>query len=256
MDLDTFLSELRSGPLAPHEDWMRRQLRPALDVRVAAPGARVRSRLGGAPELPVGAEWPRIDARPYRFVAQLELAELPSRALWPLPWRDALPSAGLLSLFVADDPTGELDPRAELDWTDPRYAIAILTPPGIACEPLATPPEVDFGASALVTFHDTLDLPGGLEQAQGWPFDCLRDDARSEAYDALRARMHGEHHLFGYPTQYTLAYDPTPPGRIPLASFTSSELHAWTWHDGDALMLFLDPKEVREGRFGLGADCG
>jgi hypothetical protein len=149
-----------------------------------------------------------------------------------------------------------MDPRGELDWNDPRCAVAILTPPGLACEPVVPPPEVDFGTSAQVVFCETLDLPGGLEQAQGWPFDCLHDTASQEASDALRARMHGEHHLFGYPTQYTLAYDPTPPGLIPLASFSSSEVHAWTWHDGDALMLFVDPKEVREGRFALGADCG
>jgi uncharacterized protein YwqG len=62
-----------------------------------------RSRLGGAPELPPGFEWPRWRDEELAFVAQIDLAEV---ALLGVP--TGLPAEGLLVLFCALDarPTG------------------------------------------------------------------------------------------------------------------------------------------------------
>lgn len=250
--LEDLERELASSVLAPHAAWLTEHARRAIDVR-RVEDVSGRSRLGGAPDLPRGMEWPRIGTRPYRFVAQLDLAALPREAM-PLAVRDALPMRGLLSLFVADDPTGELDPRAELDWTSPDYAIAILSEPDADLVAATPPVEVSFGTSVPISFAPTLDLPHDRDQVASWP-TALDDDAAYEARHALRRRLHDDH-LFGYPTHCTLAYDPTPKGQVPLASFFSDDALSWCWHDGDCLMLFVDPSQIRIGRFSLGADCG
>lgn len=252
MTLDELDRAIDAAGLSADRTWIREHTRSAIDVR-RTDETTGRSRLGGAPDLPRGTEWPRVRGRPYRFVAQIDLADLP-RVSVPPSLRVSLPSAGLLSLFVADDPSGEIDPRGELDWTSPEYAIAILSEPDAELAPLTSPDEVSFGESAHVTFTATHDLPHDRDQVPTWPW--ARDDERAyEAHRALRQRLHDDH-LFGYPTHCSLGYDPTPKGQCPLASFSSDDALAWQWHDGDCLMLFVDPREIRVGRFPLGADCG
>lgn len=65
---------------------------------VAAPA--VRSRFGGAPDLPADVAWPRWRDAPLTFLAQLDLAEVAAAGLTA----DAgLPDGGLLLLFSAAD---------------------------------------------------------------------------------------------------------------------------------------------------------
>lgn len=59
------------------------------------------SRFGGLPDLPAGVSWPVCDAGPIPFLAQVNLAELPSS-----PGGDLLPKQGLLSFFYGN-PDGE-----------------------------------------------------------------------------------------------------------------------------------------------------
>jgi hypothetical protein len=54
------------------------------------------SRLGGCPDLPVGAEWPAEERRLYSFVLQVDLASVPRFGDGPLP------AAGRLYLFLGD----------------------------------------------------------------------------------------------------------------------------------------------------------
>jgi hypothetical protein len=54
------------------------------------------SRLGGCPDLPVGAEWPAEEGRLHSFVLQLDLASVPRFGDGPLP------AAGRLYLFLGD----------------------------------------------------------------------------------------------------------------------------------------------------------
>ena len=90
------------------------------------PGATGASRLGGAPDLPAGAEWP-VDAAGRRgnFFGQLDLATLPAEA--------GLASSGLLSLF-----TTYLDNAAE-----PVTVATVLTPAGTALAPVAASEDDD-----------------------------------------------------------------------------------------------------------------
>jgi hypothetical protein len=61
-----------------------------------------KSRFGGLPDLPAGMDWPVCEAGPIPFLAQVNLAELPSTA-----GRELLPEHGMLSFFYGN-PDGEV----------------------------------------------------------------------------------------------------------------------------------------------------
>ncbi len=60
------------------------------------------TKLGGHPDLDDKTEWPRFKGEPLAFVAQIRLEEMAPH----LP-KGLVPSAGLLSFFVGNDPTSE-----------------------------------------------------------------------------------------------------------------------------------------------------
>lgn len=66
-----------------------------------------KSKLGGLPDLTLGAPWPRRGERPLMFLAQFNLADLPKPHIQP-----GLPASGLLSFWydTADEPWG-YDPK-------------------------------------------------------------------------------------------------------------------------------------------------
>lgn len=70
------------------------------------------SRLGGEPDLPVGADWPDGDDGPLSFVAQVNLGDLV-----PLLPGEGLPTSGLLSFFYDTEsmPWG-FDPADRGSW--------------------------------------------------------------------------------------------------------------------------------------------
>lgn len=252
MDIETFISHVDASPLRTHAAWFRRWHRPAVSIATSAgPVPSGGSRFGGAPDLPPDTAWPRHEKGPYRFLAQFNLAEVPHvRAAAGAD--SLLPGQGLLSLFVADDPTGKIDPECEVFWGDPRYALALLIDPQTALAPRPPAPEVDFGTPCGITFAPTIDIPFDPYQISPWPFTAQQEDA----YTSLRERLHGPDYLFGYPTHCSLGYDPTPKGQLPLLTLQSSEDRCWQWHDGDCVMLFFDPRAVKPGLFSLGADAG
>jgi hypothetical protein len=256
MDLAAFLRHVEASPLATRADWVRRWCRPAIDITRSAATSGLGpsgSRFGGSPDLEAGADWPRHEKGPYRFLAQIDLAELAAlRASFHVRWAETLPTEGLLSLFVADDPTGDMDPEGEIFWGDPRYAIARLSPPGARRVATRPPPEVDFGEPVGISFAPAIDIPFDRYQVPNWPFR----PQEAAAYEELRAKLHGPDYLFGYPAHCSLGYDPTPAGQIPLLTVASNDPQSWEWHDGDYLMLFFDPSAPRIGTFSLGADAG
>lgn len=252
MERDELVRRIDGDPiLRPHAALLREAIRPALAVGFRSTS---RSRFGGAPELPLGTAWPRHRFGPYRFLGQLELSELALLAsAMPAPWCSLLPKEGLLSLFVGDDPTGEIDPTGEMFWGDPTYAIAHYAPPGTELAALEPPKEVDFGSATGITLTPELKLPFDRYQVPGWP-----SAARSRAvFDALNAvREPFGDHLFGWPAHTSLGYDPTPKDMLPLLTLQSHDEREWHWHDGDCLMLFVKPGTVARGWLSLGSDAG
>lgn len=100
------------------------RLSPRPDLPVAASG----SRLGGPAWLPDGEDWPvGRDARPMEFLAQIDFADLPPLADFPI--------SGLLQIFVGrDDHFGSdfEDPRASdfaLRWRETMEGAGRLVPP-------------------------------------------------------------------------------------------------------------------------------
>lgn len=88
------------------------------------------SKLGGAPDVGPGFEWPRREDRPLQFLAQVDLADVAR-----FPFASVLPSGGLLSFFydVEEMPWG-FDPKDKGGWhvhfeADPTV-LARPDPPG------------------------------------------------------------------------------------------------------------------------------
>lgn len=253
MQLDELARRIDANPsLRRQAAWLRRVVRPSVVLSFEGGKRRSgRSRFGGRPELPVGVSWPRHRFGPYRFLGQLDLAELePHTSTMPSPWRELLPRVGLLSLFVGDDPTGEIDPTGEMFWGDPTYAVAHYAPPGLELSRLTPPPEVDFGAPVGVRLASAGELPFDQYQLGS------ASRARLAALETARGEARRCDHLFGYPMHCSLGYDPTPKGMLPLLALESSDARAWQWHDGDCLMLFVRPGSVVPGWNSLGSDAG
>lgn len=95
---------------------------PAQDAPLGA------TRLGGAPDLPVGADWPLGQFEPAMFLGQFDLADVRART-----GSDLLPASGLLSLFVV-----EIESAA-----DPVELLPVLTPAGTPLERLTPPVDME-----------------------------------------------------------------------------------------------------------------
>lgn len=238
--------------LRAHEAWLRSVLRPSVRLSLEGDGHRSGgSRFGGSPDLPVSVDWPRHRFGPYRFLGQFDLVELePYTSTMPAPWSQLLPREGVLSLFVGDDPTGEIDPRAEMFWGNPTYAVAHYASLGLELHRLTPPREVDFGTSVGVRFAADVELPFDRYQVPTAEHDQL------EALESARGEARRSHHLFGYPMHCSLGYDPTPKDMVPLLALESSGAREWQWHDGDCLMLFVTPGAVVPGWNALRSDAG
>lgn len=190
------------------------------------------SRFGGTPDLPSGSEWPMFGERPYRFLGQINFAEI------TLPESD-LPTKGLLSLFFAVDNYDEDD--GYLEVFEDGYIHAIYTPEITQLEALM-PPYSPVGYATSIKFSPTIDLPYDEYQWKDWPFD----EVQSDIYTEIRHSLHkSSDYLLGYPSHYTLAYDPTPGAEwIPLLTVDSDDFLEWSWHDGNKLMIFIEKERL------------
>lgn len=64
--------------------------------------------------------------------------------------------------------------------------------------------------------------------------------------------------LLGYPSHYSLSYDPTPgPQWVSLLALHSHDAFEWCWHGGDKLMVFIEQDGLAARDFGaLQCDAG
>jgi uncharacterized protein DUF1963 len=242
-DLAGYVAELG---LDEHREYLLGIARPSVEIITAdAPVTRGCSKLGGSPDLPAGFEWPHHELGPYRFIGQVNLADLPEGD-------HGLPGAGLLSFFYAHDENGESF------WGDPDYVRAYRFDGVAALVPVEPPAAVRFGSTATLELQPGADVPPwpwDESAAKRWPIDeSLRD-----AYWELRLRLHpGRRYLLGYPFNPTLGYDPTPgPGWRSLLTLDSDDALGWCWHDGDWLVTFIEEQRLRAGDFSqIMADAG
>jgi hypothetical protein len=241
--LTSYVSELGLGE---HQEYLLGMARPSVEILTAK--ARVTkgcSKFGGAPDLPADFEWPQHKLGPYRFIGQINLADIPIGS-------HALPTDGLLSFFYAHDEDGESF------WGDPDYVRAYRFDKPDALKPVKPPAAVRLGSTEAIKSQLGADVPPwpwDESAAKKWP---ISEDQR-DAYWELRLRLHpSRRYLLGYPLNTTLAYDPTPgPEWRSLLTLRSDEELEWCWHDGDWLVTFIEEQRLRAGDFSqIKSDAG
>lgn len=242
-DLARYVTELG---LDEHRTYLLGIARPSVEILAAeAPVTRGCSKFGGAPDLPSGFEWPQHALGPYRFIGQINLADVPDGP-------HGLPAQGLLSFFYAYDDEGESF------WGDPGYVRAYRFDDVGALGPVEPPAAVRFGGTATIAFRPGMDVPAwpwGDDAVAEWPIG----ESLQDAYGELVARLHPSGRwLGGYPHNPTLAYDPTPgPEWRSLLTLGSDDALEWGWHDGDTLVTFVEEERLRAGDFSrIASDAG
>lgn len=240
---NNFLQMIEQSSIENHKEYLFQVLRPAIDIlkntdKEPTLGC---SRFGGAPDLPVGSEWPTYEKKPYRFLGQINFAEIAST-------ESSLPSHGLLSLFVIDDNNDDLE------TSEDGYIRGIYIPETTNLETMMSPHSATV-KTTVIEFLPTIDIPYDEYQVKDWPFD----EAQSDTYTEIRDSLHkSSDYLLGYPSHYTLAYNPTPGSEwISLLTVDSDDDFEWCWHDGDKLMIFIEKERLKNLDFSrLKCDAG
>ncbi len=228
----------RIESVAPHVDYLLRVAIPSVAIEVEdAPPSPEGSRFGGRPYVPPGFQWPVHDVGEYRFLGQINFAEVGNA-------QDLLPSSGLLAIFYVYDEDGDVF------WGDDGYVLGYYWEDIAGHELLYSPYDTPQGQR--LTFASSLDVPRHIDLRDNWPFD---EDALWELTDAIGPPSE---YLLGYPSFTSLAYDPTPgPDWMSLLTIHSLEQFSWNWHDGDKLMVFIDKAKLANGDLSyLKSDAG
>jgi len=260
LDRESFERLIASNDqLAPHADYLRSLLRPSVRITITGKSPTgLESRFGGKPMVPADFAWPHHDIGLYYFLGQINFAEITDRPA-------SLPENGLLCLFNADyDP--ESDNEGEIFWRDDGYVKAWYFTDLSALAPMAPPHGHSVKAKTL-TLAGELDIPRASDMRTDWPFnfdvldallDALLDDGSTFGAPAVTDGQLALDYLLGYPSYYSLAYDPTPgPDWISLLTLHSHDAFKWCWHDGDKLMVFIEQNRLASRDFSaLKCDAG
>jgi hypothetical protein len=151
-------------------------------------------RIGGFPDLPVGAVWPHSRAgRPLTFLGQLALETLANAHV-----AGELPDQGLLGWYV------------DLDGSGPPDFAMTLTPRGVALERLAPPGSVGVLSACSITMEPAWSLPQGGYECPFFAALDLGADER-EAWDDFLSmwatdHMPEGHQLLGYASAFNDPY--------------------------------------------------
>ena len=240
MNTDSIVDAATQAGLGAYSEFIRQATKETVDVRIVSGTAGLlESRFGGAPALPPGFEWPKHDLGRYQFLGQINFSEIESA---PPP----LPSSGLLSLFFATDPDGEIF------WGDPGYVLGYYFHDVADLVPQASPEEPDPHV-CKIALESSVGLPSSPDLKLEYPFSG--EDEDRFFYELPEKINAPTDYLLGYPSFNTLAYDPTPEGDwISLITLRSHEQLDWCWHDGDKLMVFIERQKL-EGRDFSNLNC-
>lgn len=167
--------------------------------------AKAQSRLGGLPDVPAGFVWPVDEHGPLKFVAQINLQNLPRFD------GSYLPERGLLSFFYNDQVWG-FDPKDR-----DGFKVYYFDGDTAALSPAAVP--VNKGKSGIFgmfTKKEELQLykmcPLSGRVLLTLPVDGLGPgygDALYDNYCSLTEHIGGHHRMFGYaePVQNEMEYE-------------------------------------------------
>lgn len=198
-------------------------------VRRDRPPAPRMPRLGGAPDLPAGMEWPRAGGRPLTFVAQVgSLAVFVDLAVAGAGL--VLAEAGVAVVRVVPVPTARPVRRVEPPPLTPRLSGAEID----VVPAVSLPSEFSLVVAALDLGESAVDR-----------YVALRD--RVEGVEGLRDRP--RHQLGGHPDQ--LLGDPHPTGAVEWSLFlqiASDDLLEVSWGDSGNLFVWVPTADLRAGR--------
>lgn len=195
------------------------------------------TKLGGHPDLPARTKWPRASKQPLTFLAQIDLAEVA-----PLLPEGALPEAGLLSFFLANDPEGAAGycEKAKVLFSEPGAELVRREVPEDFYD-------VIFQA-AKVELHATVTLPSPTNKHVGKVLrGKKRDVYEDQVYEACDAAEPLVPQLLGFRRH---GYDAEEPGTSEmLLQLPGDDQTDMEFGDVEILGIYLARKRLEAGDF-------
>ena len=234
---------------------MERMARPSLWL-LPSDGAGF-SKLGGAPELPVGLDWPLSASGRRDFMAQIDLAELQESA--PLAW---LPPGGRIYAFYDPQSLGMPDAVRVLYADSPAPTEARIEGKErperrVAFAPFTSIPSTDWIQSPTVLDMDLEEFAAQAEALTDGPSEAVVRHRIGGYPDEIQngcLRWECEYLARGLPD---LDYKSPVPASIDVASkswrlllqIDSDVALKMNWGDGGMLYVFIREKDARAGDF-------
>lgn len=179
--------ELATCGLAGHAAAVRALASPSVRLRLERnedDDAAVRSRIGGAPDLPADVSWPEVGGMPLMFVGQIDLSSVSADL-------SALPATGLLSFFY--HPDGD---AARVLYFAEAQALLRRAPPANVAQIVEH--QIEMKSERMfppsTSPHYEALLPDGESSSALAPLERLIGDWQDVDYDAERPM----HRLLGY----------------------------------------------------------
>lgn len=234
--MPTALEKLLADPRwSAHRDYLHAIAKPSVSIQIAPEAPQdLDCRFGGSPMVPADFVWPTHAVGLYKFLGQFNFAQISNRP-------ELLPDTGMLSLFYAEDEYGDVF------WGDEGYVLGFYWPQSANLLAQLNP-YAKAQVCQKLSLTGALDYPRHCELRTDWPFDT---ELLAE-FDALLPREY----LLGYPSNNTLAYNPTPAGDwCSLLTLDSNDLYQW--HDANKLMVFIESEKLAARDFSaLKCDAG
>lgn len=209
------------------------------------------SKIGGHPDMPVGAEWPKWNGHALGFLAQINLAEISETVD-----RGPLPNTGLLLFFSILGRTESFESFWELeDMSDDGFSQVIYVSAESLLERLETPVDVTSWQACSVRFHEFMTLPWSdkwtrdpvLEQ-YAWletEFENLTTLAEELSYVM---RVPFGHRLLGYAAPIQSAVT-TLGERLMFVVDSDYDNAGMMWGDGGQIYFIIGEDALQRGDF-------
>ena len=213
---------------------------PAVRMTALPSGAAGRSRLGGAPDVGRGFEWPQRDGVPLAFLAQVDLASAAR-----FPFAAVLPPRGLLSFFYdAEQQPWGFDPKDRGRWLvhfEPDPATVARRDPPDALPESSRFPEVPVEMSEVETMDDHPDDeededPAPRHQLLGHPA-AVQGEMRLECALVTHGLNTGD--ASGYADPRAKALEATADQWRLLAQIDSDDAAGMMWGDLGRLYFWI-----------------